>query len=246
MIKEFSITELPLRARLTYFAHAFKAVYKQHHQQLLPLFRKLIPQDGIVFDVGGHAGQYSKLFAKVATNGHVYSFEPGSYACSILRRALEHNCKSNTTVIPEGLGDAAGRIDLNIPVKKNGVVKYGLSNLGETGDYIDVQTEKVKINTIDIFVRHQALSRLDLIKADIEGWEQRMVIGGEKSIRKYMPVIMIEMVEHHLKRAGDSLDGFWSLLESWGYKPYLCATGEGARLERIEQARSGDIFWLAE
>ncbi|MBT4889310.1 MAG: FkbM family methyltransferase [Rhodospirillales bacterium] len=246
MTNEYSISELPLRARFTYLAHAFKAVYKQHHLGMLPMFERLIPENGIVLDVGGHAGQFAKLFAKVASNGHVYSFEPGRYARSILRRSLARNSRSNTTIVPEGLGDSIGEIDLVVPVKKNGVVKYGVSHMGEVGEYADVKIESVHINTIDDFVRQQELPKLDFIKADIEGWEQRMVLGGEQSIRKYMPVIMIEMVDHQLSRAGDSLNGFWELLVAWGYAPFL-STGDAIKpLEKLEVITSGDVIWIAE
>jgi FkbM family methyltransferase len=213
---------------------------------MLPLFRTLIPEDGIVLDVGGHAGQYAKLYAKAAKNGHVYSFEPGRYACSILRRALDHNSRYNTTVVPQGLGEAIGEIDLNIPMKKNGVVKYGVSHMGDTSNYEFVKTETAQINTIDDFVDQQGLTRLDFIKADIEGWEQRMVIGGERSIRKFNPVLMLEMMDHQLHRAGDTLEGFWALLLSWGYKPYVCSENNILQLELVENSRDSDIFWISD
>jgi hypothetical protein len=49
----------PYRGRITagFFAHLFKAVCKQHHRELLPLLRPLIPADAVVLDVGAHAGQ---------------------------------------------------------------------------------------------------------------------------------------------------------------------------------------------
>jgi tRNA A58 N-methylase Trm61 len=79
------------RRNLTYFTHLFKAIVKQHHSDLRPVLKGNIPEDGVVIDVGGHAGQFSKLFSRLVPQGHVYTFEPGQYALSILRKAIKLN-----------------------------------------------------------------------------------------------------------------------------------------------------------
>ena len=80
----------PYRWRLTpsFVAHLWKAVTQQHHRELLPLLARCVPRDGAVLDVGAHAGQFTKLFARLAANGRVYAIEPGSYARGILRAAI--------------------------------------------------------------------------------------------------------------------------------------------------------------
>jgi len=70
--------ELSMRRWMSYAAHGFKSVAKQHHKELAVHFRALFPRDAVVFDVGAHAGQFTKLFARLVPEGCVYSFEPGS------------------------------------------------------------------------------------------------------------------------------------------------------------------------
>ena len=82
----FHLRELTWRARATYLAHAFKAVTRQHHQEITPVLQRWVTPEAVVFDVGGHAGQFAKLFAKMARRGQVYSFEPGGYVPEIDRR----------------------------------------------------------------------------------------------------------------------------------------------------------------
>ena len=100
----------PYRGRITpgFFAHLFKAAFKQHHRALVPLLRPLIKPDAIVLDVGAHAGQYAKLFAKLAPFGRVYAVEPQSYARRILRVALALNRLGNVTILPLALGAKRG------------------------------------------------------------------------------------------------------------------------------------------
>ena len=104
----FRFGDLPLRAKASYVAHAFKAVAKQHHRWMRPLLSRYIDSEGVILDIGGHAGQYAKLFARMARHGQVYSFEPSSYAFSILRLAVRINDFSNIHLVAKGLSDQPG------------------------------------------------------------------------------------------------------------------------------------------
>lgn len=104
---------LGVRARLSFLAHLFKAMTRQHHLELLPLLRPLVPEDGIVLDVGGHAGQFAKFFARLAPRGRIYTFEPGSYALALLRRSTRRF--ANIEIVEAALGDRAQAMPLKGP-----------------------------------------------------------------------------------------------------------------------------------
>ncbi|HUB97517.1 MAG TPA: FkbM family methyltransferase, partial [Stellaceae bacterium] len=151
-----------------FLAHLFKAVFKQHHRELVPVLRPVIPDDAVVFDVGAHAGQFTKLFAKLAPRGFVYAFEPGSYARAILRAALRANRIRNVAIMPLALGERAGIAILTVPVKRSGSYGFGLAHLG-AGTAAAAETEAVGVATLDDAVAALGLARLDFVKADIEG-----------------------------------------------------------------------------
>ncbi|MGH6967533.1 MAG: FkbM family methyltransferase, partial [Stellaceae bacterium] len=121
----------PYRGRITagFFAHVFKAVCKQHHREMLPLLAPLIQADAVVFDVGAHAGQYAKLFARLVRRGRVYALEPQSYARRILRIAIRLNRLRNVEILPLALGAAPGTATLTIPVKASGSYGFGLAHI---------------------------------------------------------------------------------------------------------------------
>src|SRR5437899_1856078 len=100
----------PYRWRLSgsFLAHLFKATTQQHHRALAPTIARLVPSDSVVFDVGAHAGQYTKLLARTAVAGRVYAFEPGGYARSILRSVVWLHGLANVAVLPIALGAASG------------------------------------------------------------------------------------------------------------------------------------------
>lgn len=234
----------PYRLRLSgsFLAHLFKAVFKQHHREDLPILRRLIPRDGVVIDVGAHAGQYTKLFAKLADRGFVYAVEPGSYARLILRIAILANRLRNVAILPAALGERAGMTTLRMPVKHSGAYGFGLSHLGETNRPEPMVSELVPLVTLDDVVAAAQLPRLDFIKADIEGWEIPMIRGGSASLRRFKPVLFLEMTEQTFARAGETLASAWRALEELEYRAHVA---RGDALVAIEAPQEGDIYWVA-
>jgi FkbM family methyltransferase len=234
----------PYRWRLSagYLAHLYKAVTQQHHRELIPLLQPLVPKDAVVFDVGAHAGQFAKLFARLAPQGRIWSFEPGGYARSILGTALWLNGIGNVTIVPMGLGERFGIGTLNLPVKRSGSFGFGLAHLGEgEARWSRVAAEPIAIGTLDGFVEAQGIDRLDFVKADIEGWEAALLRGGLAALRRFRPALLLELTQGHLARAGDTLDGAYALLRDLRYAPHLPERG---RLVPIEDRREGDIWFL--
>lgn len=232
----------PYRGRITagFFAHLFKAVFKQHHREMRPLLAPLISDDAIVFDVGAHAGQYTKLFAHLARRGLVYAIEPQSYARRILRAAIRLNRLRNVEILPLALGAAPGTATLTIPVKRSGSYGFGLAHLGPDTRDGSAETETVEVTTLDALVTKLGLTRLDFIKADIEGWEQAMIDGSRATLARFKPAMLLELDESRLHRAGGSVAALWRTLTELGYRAYA---GEpaGAALDR---PREGDILLL--
>ena len=234
----------PYRWRVSgsFAAHLYKALAQQHHRALVPVLARLVPEAAVVFDVGAHAGQYTKLFARAARRGRVYAFEPGSYARSILRAVVWLHRLGNVVILPLALGGEQRLELLSLPVKHSGGFGFGLAHLGRPQPrWPAVAQEIVAATTIDRVVAALALPRLDFIKADIEGWELRLLRGGEDSLRRFRPHLLIELSGQHLARAGDRLEDAFAFLGGLGYAAFeLAADG---RLAPVEIPHDGD-FWF--
>lgn len=227
-----------------FFVHLFKAVFKRHHRELIPALRRVIARDAVVFDVGAHAGQFTKLFARLAPDGLVFAVEPGSYARAILRLAVLLNRLANVTILPMALGERPGAARLTMPVKRAGRFGFGLSHLGPSERPGPIKIEAVAVVTLDDLVASLGLDRLDFIKADIEGWELHLVRGGRNSLARFRPTLFLEMSQAHFARAGDSLEAAWAALTELGYLPHeITADGDFAPLDGRREA---DVLWLAD
>jgi FkbM family methyltransferase len=225
----------------TLFAHLFKGVAKRYHRELIPVLRPLVPRDAVVFDVGAHAGRFTKLFAGLAPRGTVYAVEPGTYARAILRVAMRLNGLRNVVILPFGLGDAPGLATLTVPVKESGSYGYGLSHMGQhKGGAAEI--ELVPVATLDAVAEALKFDRLDFVKADIEGFEYRMVTGGRATLARFRPALLLEMDRGHLARAGGSLETLWQTLLDMGYRPRAPTVERTA----YDAPRQGDVLWIPE
>ena len=223
-------------------AHLFKATTQQHHRALASTIARLVPPAAVVFDVGAHAGQFTKLFARAAAQGRVFAVEPGSYARAILRTVVWLHRLGNVAVLPMALGAVSGLDTLTLPVKGRGSLGFGLAHLGASGDrWHKVAQELVALTTLDAVVAALGLDRVDFIKADIEGWELRLLHGSADTLRRFRPCLMLELTGDHLARAGDRLDDAFAFLEELDYAAFELVPGGG--LLPVATHHDGD-FWF--
>ncbi|MFM9007877.1 MAG: FkbM family methyltransferase, partial [Bacteroidota bacterium] len=66
------------------------------------------------------------------------------------------------------------------------------------------QSVAVQMTSIDEYVRLHAFAKVDFIKIDVEGYEMEVLIGAEHVLRKFHPVLCIEVNDEHLRRFGSS------------------------------------------
>jgi FkbM family methyltransferase len=236
----------PYRWRLSgsFAAHLFKAATQQHHRALASTIAQLVPPGAVVFDVGAHAGQYTKLFARAASAGRVYAFEPGSYARSILRVVVWLHRLANVAIVPMALGAVCGVETLSVPLKRSASYGFGLSHFGPPQRrWPAVAQELVAVTTIDTVAAALALDRVDLIKADIEGWELALLRGAERTLRRFRPHLLIELSNEHLARAGDRLDDAFAFLQGLGYAAFELAPG--STLVPVATPHDGDFWFIS-
>jgi FkbM family methyltransferase len=240
---------LTLRQRATYLAHLHKAIFRSYHAQLGPYLAEIIPADGIVVDVGAHAGQFTKIFARLAHRGRVYAFEPASYARSILRKVCTLRRLHNVTIVPAGLGAGAERLELRVPLKASGSLGFGSSHLGPDGDSTDqarpVLSETIEVETLDGFAQAHGLDGLCFIKADIEGWELNMLQGAASVLGRQRPVLLLEVDDALLARAGQSKAALFAFLGAQGYAWRRIAGYEGKSrgpIQLLDDREDGNFF----
>ena len=235
--------DMSIKGQLTYFAHLYKALFRQHHRHFFETtLAPLLPHDGIVIDVGGHAGQYTKLFSHhTLQGGYVFVFEPGDYALSILRRVKSFKSLKNIDIIPMALSHKKQMLTLKTPIKKSGSLGFGLSFTGDNTDERNIKTQHVQATTLDDFAKEHDLKRIDFIKIDIEGGEYDFLKGARNALKTYQPRIWMEINQKALARHNVSPKDIEDFMSELNYAPYQKDDNFQNRLQ--DPISSGDILW---
>ncbi|MGC1305118.1 MAG: FkbM family methyltransferase [Caulobacteraceae bacterium] len=240
--------KLTPRQRASWLAHLAKAVTQQHHKNLRDLFQPYIPQKAVVIDVGAHAGQFSKLFARLAVDGAIYAIEPSIYARSILERAVRWNRFANIKIFPVGFSDMPGEATLHTPLTRSGSLGFGRAHFAKTADTTSNISQIVALHTLDDFVKSERIERLDFIKADVEGWEVHVLRGGLETIRQFKPTLYLEVSKEWLAGAGETPEALWQMLKPLGYaasRVDCVAYGMPAVTPAPRYTGAGDYLFIA-
>jgi len=140
-------------------------------------FKKWIDPNKVVVDVGAHIGFYSLL-----ANFHgcrVYSFEPEVSTFDLLWK----NVKEFPSIVVSRLAVS----DKN-EVKEFNVYPSGQSSFKHRPEQQDLGKIMVPCVRLDDVINEP----VGFIKVDTEYWDYNVLLGAEKIIGKYRPVIMTE------------------------------------------------------
>ncbi len=139
----------------------------------------------VVLDVGANYGVYSLVLAKqVKPTGRVVAFEPGTTALSQLRANLRRNPDLLVEIVPLGLSDTVQARQL---FHVGGPPTHSLSGFGHES------SEIVNVTTLDTWWSASGISRLDVMKADVEGHEPQVFRGGMATLAANRPIVLFEV-----------------------------------------------------
>lgn len=191
--------------------------------------RRYLKPGMVFFDVGSNVGYYTLLAAPiVGKNGKVHAFEPVSEQHADLRANVERNQLQN--VVPERLivTDRAGTMEINLGAEDN----------GGTGSVAlvyraDRPTERVDCTTLDAYLREHGVTRLDMLKIDVEGHEPFVLRGMTETLRSLRPLLLVEVRGEMLEEVGSSREALFAQITEHGYFPYALTRGGWPRPMRI-------------
>lgn len=187
--------------------------YEQEDEDVL---FNLLEDDAVILDVGANIGWYSLLFSKRLPRSKIYSFEPIHDTYKYLITNLTLNHASNVFPFNIGLSEKEG--SLTYFYFPGGSVLASEKNLIQCQK---AQETVCKVDFLDKFISTQKIDRLDLIKCDVEGAELSVIKGGINSIKKFLPVIFIELFERWTLQFNYHPNDVISILNEAGYECFL-------------------------
>jgi FkbM family methyltransferase len=146
----------------------------------------------IMFDVGANIGTLPTIIANVLRHSEIYCFEPQHEVFKLLCGNLAINNLHSCSAFNLALGKANATVAVDEP---NYSVPTDFGTFSLIEDKIPGKTGKsriIDIVTLDSFVEKYKISGLDVLKIDAEGMDLDILQGAEKTLKKFMPRILVE------------------------------------------------------
>jgi FkbM family methyltransferase len=185
-------------------------------------------EPGMVFlDGGANEGVYTVFAsARVGPMGRVIAVEPSPRELKRLKANININRAANVIIADVALADRPRSVKLILAEQQH-------SGQNTLGAFIyegvnPVEVRCVRAVTIDDLILTHGLSRLDIVKLDLEGAEFRALIGARNTLRDMKPLLLIEISDAALVRQGGSRAALCNLLENAHYVPLTIDDTTGA------------------
>lgn len=174
--------------------------------RFLEYLKFVVRKHGAIIDAGANIGNHS-LFFSLVMKRQTLSFEPNPIAHDALQKNIHLN-HSIAECFPLGLADGPGytRILFDGILEKN----IGMAKL----DTRTTEPSDIRLTSIDDFLANYPGNRsIAAIKIDVEGYEERVLRGATKTLKKMRPSIFAEAQDTA------SFEELAALLLASGYSP---------------------------
>lgn len=161
-------------------AHEYEVTDFIHHN--------LCPSD-IFLDVGANIGYYTLIAAKMSPQGRVVAIEPSVVNASMLKENIRLNGAGNVTIVHRAAWQKSG-VCLALHIRDP--YNFGANSfLG--GGVVECQVETI---AIDDLIAEQDLTRVDLVKIDVEGAEYEVLLGMSNCLQTKPPRYIVCALDH--------------------------------------------------
>lgn len=181
-------------------------VGKGREGQSAQLWIQLAKQAEVILDIGANTGLYSLLAQSVNGSSQVYGFEPIKRTF----KKFEANCRLNQFNIRcenLALSNEIGK-GIMYEVAEENVLSATLSK-----EFSDVHhavhknrlSSSVEITTLSHYVEQNAITRIDLMKVDVEMHEPEVLLGMGKYLKIFQPTMLIEILTDRIGKQVESI-----------------------------------------
>lgn len=191
-----------------------------HHERLRYLefqpflnFKKGV----VVYDIGANVGEMACFFAVFPNVAAVYCFEPVKNVYEKLVQRTEE--ARRIKCFPVALGDNRGgkRMNVNDFGPSSSMLPINSIHVEEFPESGKVHEEEVQVMTLNEAVRQYHLAYPDFIKIDVQGFEDRVIRGGEEIV-KMARYCMLELSLVGLYRGSLLMTDVNALMRDLGFR----------------------------
>lgn len=174
---------LRFRCQLPYGLLAFVYLFGTWEPDLTAFLRRRLRPGDIFIDVGANVGYMSALASRlVGPHGAVVAIEPAPIASAALQETVAMNELSNTRLVAAAVSDREDELPLFVGPS---FLVMGASTIiarAAEGRPLLRERERVRAAPLGSLVTREELATTRLIKIDVEGAEDRVLVGMLASV----------------------------------------------------------------
>jgi len=190
------------------------------------LYLDLLKEDSIILDIGANVGYFSIIGARKSRKGKVYGFEPIEHTFKLFRDSTYANSFHKIiTPLKLAVSDKEGYLNM-----ANKYFMNGGNAIYDKDDIGDRVIEEVKSTTIDRFCNLAGVSKVDIIKIDVEGHEDKAYEGMKETIKNNDLKIIMEFSQFRYEKPKEFFD---RIKEDFKYIYLINGATESYKLVRI-------------
>jgi FkbM family methyltransferase len=160
----------------------------------LRLISPYLKEGDVAVDVGANLGFMSGILRTLTGDaGRVHSFEPSPKVFAKLLEVIEVNHFSTVSAYNMGCGKEVQSMTLYCPPSSG----HASLRPNEATERSTQEKKVVQIVKLDDFLGPK-LERLNFLKIDTEGYEDDVLLGTTGLLRRFFPVIYIELCSEYL------------------------------------------------
>lgn len=188
----------------------------------------------VIIDGGAHKGGTVDAFRAIAPSAEFHCFEPdATLAADLLARFAGDR---HVHVIAAALGEEPGTAVFNINVSRptNSLLpaaeglQSDLQGLCQT-----VEKVEVAVTSIDAYCAQQGLSRIDIVKLDLQGYDYRALVGAKNTMQAAR-VVLVEVLFTEIYRGCHLFPDVLGLMAEYGFRLFtLSGIHYGSRAELL-------------
>lgn len=216
------------------------SIYGEWSDVEVSIFKEILADGDNVIEVGANLGLHSVPIAKIIGNkGRLICFEPQRIIHQHLCCNIALNSLINVETYQYGVSDKNSSMNIET-TDYDKAWNYGSFSLNKgfstEGSYEGiVNKELIRIIKLDDFEPIKKLDSLALIKADVEGFEIKLLNGAKNLIDKYKPFLFVEC---NLNSIANEII---KKIDDMGYQPYwiISARYQSCNYFGAEQVEQG-------
>jgi FkbM family methyltransferase len=185
--------------------------WEPHIYAFTKLYNSLYNIDNII-DVGANFGYHTLLFSQECNN-KVFAFEPQIQNFQLLKNNIEINKIKN--IIPSNYACGDNYCDVKMPIFNfpNNV----MLNMGDITPNMDCDVNNFSVTKSILLDYLFSLTKIDLIKIDVQGWEEKVLIGAKNILQLHKPVLIVEFEQHQLVKTNNSCKQLFNFIRNNNY-----------------------------